>query len=1030
MNAQQKQIPSEEQIITLRAIAESVARPGCKFLEVGSWCGDSAIILGTIARKNGGHLFCVDWWKGNIGTDLEDIAKKRDIFSLFWKNIRRAGLEDIVIPIRGHSDIAAMVLKEEIFDLVFLDGDHRFEAMLNDIKEYSPLVKKENGILCGHDCDGYISDFDMDLLEKGKNLDVYKNVHCGVVLAVGSVFKNYSIDHNIWSIQASNIDQSWQPTNIPFPVPESIETHKGFNLIKYHNRVYAIHNTLGVVDLTRDEKRILQEYQECGKCIIGNSLNGVRQLVERIGYVAPELIEESYKEFNIVLYRDKYYALAQSIGAVDFVQIKQEEVKKYEETKKCFITNSLAEAKTLVDQLTDSSAIKLIEEGYRGFNIVLYGGKYYALAQSLGPIDFTDPHIEDYLQHFRDNLKCFSADSIEQVKALILESDISGKDESIGSLNKTIELLQNDIAQRNKQIASLESDISTKDESIKVLNREIVLIATPQLIGTRRDYNIIKYANKYYGVFTALGPVDFDKGEEIKHPSIISAKTQMELEKLIDHAEPSVYIPRLLEEFIGYNLVAYGGRIYAIPRVIGKVDLTQEIQRNNPLILSAEDKQILKEKIDILNKSISVEYAGWLPSFQEFGNCGNHPQFAHINTPPLGYRFTYSKPHPNKLSLKRRLQQQIVFLVRRISIVIAGLKFIKLAWSKGAKLRYILYFFKTRDFKSQLLLPRKQNLVFLTSVPYTFGQHPWTIELEDSISFLFPFFHNGQTALVNFHESPYFPILKALIESQQCRGIITHIKSTAESLPKLFKNEELSSKITYVPLGVRLPPAFHIIKGEREQIILLFNNSWHQDPLSFFLRGGLDVLSAFGQLRQRYRYEELSLVLRTSLPSLDQCYIDIIKRNNVRVIGHFLSNSDWELLIKNSDIYLLPSDRIHAVSMLEAMSYGLAVVVSDGWGIGEYVQDRVNGMIVKGRYGKVVWMDDKTGMLCEDYKLMSYEDPVVVKGLVEAISNLIEDKDLYEKISRKARYDIETKYNLENWNKGLKEAFDKALKRD
>jgi hypothetical protein len=32
---------------------------------------------------------------------------------------------------------------------------------------------------------------------------------------------------------------------------------------------------------------------------------------------------------------------------------------------------------------------RLVKEGYRGFNFVLYGEMYYGLAQSLGPVDVT-----------------------------------------------------------------------------------------------------------------------------------------------------------------------------------------------------------------------------------------------------------------------------------------------------------------------------------------------------------------------------------------------------------------------------------------------------------------------------------------------------------------------------------------------------------------------------------------------------------------------------------------------------------------
>lgn len=33
----------------------------------------------------------------------------------------------------------------------------------------------------------------------------------------------------------------------------------------------------------------------------------------------------------------------------------------------------------------------------------------------------------------------------------------------------------------------------------------------------------------------------------------------------------------------------------------------------------------------------TVEFAGWLPVFRQFGDCRAHPQFAHTNAPPPGY---------------------------------------------------------------------------------------------------------------------------------------------------------------------------------------------------------------------------------------------------------------------------------------------------------------------------------------------------------------------------------------------------------
>ena len=115
------------------------------------------------------------------------------------------------------------------------------------------------------------------------------------------------------------------------------------------------------------------------------------------------------------------------------------------------------------------------------------------------------------------------------------------------------------------------------------------------------------------------------------------------------------------------------------------------------------------------------------------------------------------------------------------------------------------------------------------------------------------------------------------------------------------------------------------------------------------------------------------------------------------------------------------------VSILQAMSYGLAVVASDGWGIEEYIEHGKNGMIVPGRYGKATWMDKDAGILRENYDVMLKEEPLIMDGMVAALSNLVKDRVFLRQIRQQARKDIETKYNIENWNKGLKEAFDKAL---
>jgi glycosyltransferase involved in cell wall biosynthesis len=342
----------------------------------------------------------------------------------------------------------------------------------------------------------------------------------------------------------------------------------------------------------------------------------------------------------------------------------------------------------------------------------------------------------------------------------------------------------------------------------------------------------------------------------------------------------------------------------------------------------------------------------------------------------------------------------------------------------GANLGPTLRFLQSRHLQSQLLIARHHGVVFLPSVPYTFGQNPWFVEIEDPTTLFYPLIQNGSTHELRIPDSPYFPIIKTVLESDQCKGIITHMRSTAEMVSTLFRSDTIRAKTFYTPLGVKLPDQWQRHE-ESEHVNLVFTNSWHQMRGNFFLRGGLDVLEAFSVLHERYPH--LRLTLRTRLPRLRTRYKRILEEGWVRVVDRFLSAEEMEELLSDSHIYLLPAARVHIVSLLQAMSHGLAVVTSDGWGFEEYVSHRRNGLVVKGRYGKVSWADHEVGMLRENYGPMCKPNPKVVRGLVNAVSLLVENRALRKRLGRTARHDVAATYSLERWNAGLKEVFDKAL---
>lgn len=562
------------------------------------------------------------------------------------------------------------------------------------------------------------------------------------------------------------------------------------------------------------------------------------------------------------------------------------------------------------------------------------------------------------------------------------------------------------------------------------------------------EFEIVPFEGRVYGIPTRLARVDPTNPEQLRfHPAIVSAPTEKLLEVRLSGFDPAPFESEPIGSFEDYRLVRHANRIFGVPDRYDSLDLNWEEDRARDGVVSAESIEEVRERIRLHRDAAPVEFLGWLPTFKWFGNCGAHPQFGHTELPPDGYRFVRSRPEVPKPAAKRsqgpslawkawrlatlpfRCAKGMVLNLRQFGIVqcvatlFSCLKLVVQLMRKTGLVKPTLRFVHSRHFRSQVMAPRKAELAFLTSLPQTYGQVPWVIEIEDSTTLFFPFLPNGLTADLDVKASPYYALTKALLESDSCRAILTHMRSTFDTLPVLFNSEIIAKKTHYAPLGVRLPERWQQ-HDDTEVVDMLFTNSWHQQQVGFYLRGGLDVLEAFEILHAKY--PNLRLTLRTQLPRLDERYQRIVEQSWIRVIDRFLPAKELEELQRSTHIYLLPSARIHIVSVLQAMSYGQVVVGSDGWGVEEYLEHERTGLIVRGRAGTVSWMDESVGLLREDYSHLYEANPIVVRGIVEAVSRLMEDAKLRRRLGHAAREAVEDRFNLANWNDSLKRVFDAA----
>ena len=135
------------------------AAPVGPLLEVGSYCGKSAVYLGAAARAGGTVLFSVDHHHGSeenqTGWDHHDPevvdpkSGRMDTLPFFRRTIETAGLEDVVVGVVGDSPTVARNWGTPL-GLLFIDGGHAFDVVAADYDGWAPHVAPD-GLLVFHD---------------------------------------------------------------------------------------------------------------------------------------------------------------------------------------------------------------------------------------------------------------------------------------------------------------------------------------------------------------------------------------------------------------------------------------------------------------------------------------------------------------------------------------------------------------------------------------------------------------------------------------------------------------------------------------------------------------------------------------------------------------------------------------------------------------------------------------------------------------------------------------------------------------
>ncbi|UCF92601.1 MAG: class I SAM-dependent methyltransferase [Desulfobacterales bacterium] len=217
-------------IATIWFLTAAAKKDDLHILEIGSWYGASTLSwaqgleLYNAAR---GAITCVDAWSAffdmNVHAevdyvrDMEEALATDAAYNIFLHNSRTLPQTIQCQHMRGLSQSILPQLREKYYDVVFIDGDHAYDAVKEDIRKSMRLVK-EQGVICGDDLNLQLHECDVAVAQEKKRMDFVqdpqtgKNYHPGVTLAVAEQLGEVSSWAGFWMMQKQG--RRWEKVSL------------------------------------------------------------------------------------------------------------------------------------------------------------------------------------------------------------------------------------------------------------------------------------------------------------------------------------------------------------------------------------------------------------------------------------------------------------------------------------------------------------------------------------------------------------------------------------------------------------------------------------------------------------------------------------------------------------------------------------------------------------------------------------------------------------------------------------------------
>ncbi len=107
--------------------------------------------LQSLLRSKPEVMVAVDIWRDDGVPEHNDRGEKQPTLDRFYEDVcALAKNYPCLRVVREYSEKAALLFENGYFDFVYLDADHRYQSVANDISAWWPKVRR-GGVIAGHD---------------------------------------------------------------------------------------------------------------------------------------------------------------------------------------------------------------------------------------------------------------------------------------------------------------------------------------------------------------------------------------------------------------------------------------------------------------------------------------------------------------------------------------------------------------------------------------------------------------------------------------------------------------------------------------------------------------------------------------------------------------------------------------------------------------------------------------------------------------------------------------------------------------